>query len=219
MSGTKKANKVAIITGITGQDGPSADPSNSNFSAESFREYHASGRTGFVFPKRKAWPIGDKKHAIDALAYMKRGWGNKSEYPKIRSAIKKKYGSLNLSAQGYNDRDDESFGMRHRGVHEQSLKDRRDESKGMTDSLNPHHPYSDVSTMSADFSKSKGRNYARNDDGTIITHDAEFEGETMDNFKKGLGLGSGAVVGIALPGLLLSTAAFLSLVLLGKSQE
>ena len=205
--------------GITGQDGPSADPSNSNFSAESFREYHASGRTGFVFPKRKAWPIGDKKHAIDALAYMKRGWGNKSEYPKIRSAIKKKYGSLNLSAQGYNDRDDESFGMRHRGVHEQSLKDRRDESKGMTDSLNPHHPYSDVSTMSADFSKSKGRNYARNDDGTIITHDAEFEGETMDNFKKGLGLGSGAVVGIALPGLLLSTAAFLSLVLLGKSQE
>jgi len=34
--------------------------------------------------------------------------------------------------QGYNDRDDESIGMRHRGHHEQSLKDRRDESKGMT---------------------------------------------------------------------------------------
>jgi len=34
--------------------------------------------------------------------------------------------------QGYNDRDDESIGMRHRGAHKQSMKDRRDESKGMT---------------------------------------------------------------------------------------
>ena len=51
--------------------------------------------------------------------------------------------------QGYNDRDDESIGMRHRGSHQQTMKDRRDESKGMTDSMNPHHPYSDVSTMSA----------------------------------------------------------------------
>ena len=32
--------------------------------------------------------------------------------------------------EGYNDRLDESLGMRHRGHHEQSLKDRRDESKG-----------------------------------------------------------------------------------------
>jgi len=33
--------------------------------------------------------------------------------------------------QGYNARLDESLGMRHRGHHSQSLKDRRDESKGM----------------------------------------------------------------------------------------
>lgn len=32
--------------------------------------------------------------------------------------------------EGYNDRLDESLGMRHRGPHSQSLKDRRDESKG-----------------------------------------------------------------------------------------
>ncbi len=32
--------------------------------------------------------------------------------------------------QGYNARLDESLGMRHRGKHKQSLKDRRDESKG-----------------------------------------------------------------------------------------
>jgi len=34
-------------------------------------------------------------------------------------------------AQGYNDRLDESLGMKHKGAHKQSLKDRRDESKGM----------------------------------------------------------------------------------------
>jgi len=33
--------------------------------------------------------------------------------------------------QGYNARLDESLGMKHRGAHKQSLKDRRDESKGM----------------------------------------------------------------------------------------
>tara|TARA_Y100001938_G_C7912460_1_gene340304 strand:- start:204 stop:419 length:216 start_codon:yes stop_codon:yes gene_type:complete len=33
--------------------------------------------------------------------------------------------------QGYNSRLDESIGMKHRGAHSQSMKDRRDESKGM----------------------------------------------------------------------------------------
>ena len=54
------------------------------------------------------------------------------------------------SAEGYNDRDDESIGMRHRGTHSQSMKSRRDESKGMTDSIHAHHPYADVSTMMAE---------------------------------------------------------------------
>ena len=113
--------------GITGQDGPSADPTNSDF-----------------------------------------------------------------SAQGYNDRDDESIGMRHRGMHEQSLKDRRDESKGMTDSLNPHHPYSDVSTMSAEskvkFTKDKkGKMYARNrKTGQIITRNADMVGSPSPTFDEGI---------------------------------
>tara|TARA_B100000686_G_C16791274_1_gene978878 strand:+ start:292 stop:2118 length:1827 start_codon:yes stop_codon:yes gene_type:complete len=59
------------------------------------------------------------------------------------------YGSAEHK-QGYDDRDDESIGERHRGKHKQSLKDRRDESKGMTGSVDPHHPYADVSTMSAE---------------------------------------------------------------------
>lgn len=33
--------------------------------------------------------------------------------------------------QGYNSRLDESLGMRNRGAHKQSFKDRRDESKAM----------------------------------------------------------------------------------------
>jgi len=33
--------------------------------------------------------------------------------------------------QGYNARLDESIGMKHKGAHSQSMKSRRDESKGM----------------------------------------------------------------------------------------
>ena len=51
--------------------------------------------------------------------------------------------------QGYNDRDDESIGMRHRGMHSQSMKGRRDESKGMEKSMG-NRPYSDVGTMDMD---------------------------------------------------------------------
>ena len=36
-----------------------------------------------------------------------------------------------MSKQGYNARLDESLGGRNKGSHTQSLKDRRDESKGM----------------------------------------------------------------------------------------
>ncbi len=36
-----------------------------------------------------------------------------------------------MKKQGYNARLDESIGGRHKGKHEQSLKDRRDESKAM----------------------------------------------------------------------------------------
>lgn len=40
--------------------------------------------------------------------------------------------------QGYDDRLDESLGMRHRGHHKQSMKDRRDESKGEMKHLTGH---------------------------------------------------------------------------------
>jgi hypothetical protein len=47
--------------------------------------------TGFVFPDRKAWPIGDKKHAKIAITYMAAGRGDPEDYSEIIKAIQKKY--------------------------------------------------------------------------------------------------------------------------------
>ncbi len=53
--------------------------------------------------------------------------------------------------QGYNDRMDESLGMRHRGRHSQSMKDRRDEAASM-DKMHSMmgRKYDDVMTMDAE---------------------------------------------------------------------
>ena len=51
--------------------------------------------------------------------------------------------------QGYNARLDESLGNKHRGKHKQSLKDRRDESKGMSKHLTGH-AYSGDHSMKED---------------------------------------------------------------------
>ena len=43
-----------------------------------------------------------------------------------------------MKKQGYNARLDESLGMKHRGAHKQSMKDRRDESKAMSKEMYGH---------------------------------------------------------------------------------
>ena len=43
-----------------------------------------------------------------------------------------------MKKQGYNSRLDESLGMKHKGAHSQSMKSRRDESKGMSKSKYSH---------------------------------------------------------------------------------
>jgi hypothetical protein len=43
-----------------------------------------------------------------------------------------------MKKQGYNARLDESLGMKHKGAHKQSLKDRRDESKSMSKKIYGH---------------------------------------------------------------------------------
>jgi len=50
--------------------------------------------------------------------------------------------------QGYNDRLDESLGNKHKGKHKQSMKDRRDESKGMS-KASGHNAYGGDKSMPA----------------------------------------------------------------------
>ena len=117
-----------------------------------------------------------------------------------------------VSAEGYDDRDDESIGMRHRGKHKQSLKDRRDESKAMTDKHHPHHPYADVSTMSAEgydyFENAVGGFYPTGDGRAFgsMTLDntyaplAAAEGDITSGFKMGMGATLGVIGGLAFAG-------------------
>jgi len=60
-------------------------------------------------------------------------------------ALLKSLGEKKMKKQGYNDRMDESLGMRN-GKKKQSLKDRRDESKGMEKAMGKR-PYSAVKSM------------------------------------------------------------------------
>ena len=177
--------------GITGQDGPSADPTNAHMKAE--------------FSKSKG-----RNYARDGRGRI-----------------------ITHDAQGYNDKMDESLGMRHRGSHSQSMKDRRDEASAMDKEHSMMgRKYDDVMTMDADtagylqdgslsmdgYTPLESVEVDRTSFQPTQNYGAEYAGETADNFKKGVGLGSGAVVGIALPGILLGTAGLLFSVLMGKSE-
>lgn len=177
--------------GITGQDGPSADPTNAHMKAE--------------FSKSKG-----RNYARDRRGRI-----------------------ITHDAQGYDDKMDESLGMRHRGSHRQSMKDRRDEASAMDKRHSRMgRKYDDVMTMDADtagylqdgslsmdgYTPLESVEVDRTSFQPTQNYGAEYAGETADNFKKGVGLGSGAVVGIALPGIILGTAGLLFSVLMGKSE-
>lgn len=59
-----------------------------------------------------------------------------------------------MKKQGYNARLDESLGVRNKGKKKQSLKDRRDESKGM-EKAKGKRAYSAVKTMDKSKRKKK----------------------------------------------------------------
>ena len=177
--------------GITGQDGPSADPTNAHMKAE--------------FSKSKG-----RNYARDGKGRI-----------------------ITHDAQGYDDKMDESLGMRHRGSHRQSMKDRRDEASAMDKRHSRMgRKYDDVMTMDADtagylqdgslsmdgYTPLESVEVDRTSFQPTQNYGAEYAGETSSNFKKGVGLGSGAIVGIALPGILLGTAGLLFSVLMGKSE-
>ena len=43
----------------------------------------AEARSFYLKPSTKSWPVGDEQHALIALQYMTRGFGNRSEYPQL----------------------------------------------------------------------------------------------------------------------------------------
>ena len=53
-------------------------------------ERDSLSQSAFALPGRR-WPINDKRHAVIAMQYMLRGFGNKSDYPTILNAISKRY--------------------------------------------------------------------------------------------------------------------------------
>jgi hypothetical protein len=148
-------------SGITGQDGPSDTPTNEYFALEEatrkkiFKKY---GRKAFVEPDDLGWPImnleGTDKQAKSAL-WVARGKNIKpSVRSKVRKAVHKMWPNLALGSehhkgQGYNDEQDESLGMRHRGGHKQSFKDRRDEASAMDRKGRMGRKYDDVMAMDA----------------------------------------------------------------------
>ena len=154
--------------GITGQDGPSADPTNEHMvraaemtDAVRKKIMKKYGRKAFVYPDSLGWPImnleGTDSQAKTALTFIT--WPRfKSKQAAVRKAVHKQFPSLAAESfealgepgasydQGYDDQEDESLGMRHRGGHEQSLKDRRDEAAGM-ERHGDRRKYSNVGTM------------------------------------------------------------------------
>ena len=97
-----------------------------------------------------------------------------SAMDKMHSKMGRKYDDVKtMDAQGYDDKMDESLGMRHRGRHSQSMKDRRDEASAM-DKMHSKmgRKYDDVMTMDRDaefFPDGDGRNFGN------ITADGQYD--------------------------------------------
>ena len=116
------------------------------------------------------------------------------------------------SEQGYNDKMDESMGMRHRGKHSQSMKDRRDEASAMDKRHSKMgRKYDDVMTMDAEYDSpygprqttdfgmvGMGNDFAQNRAET-------FSAEGGSEFMTGARYGAGAVIGITGATLILGT--------------
>lgn len=116
------------------------------------------------------------------------------------------------SEQGYNDKMDESMGMRHRGKHSQSMKDRRDEASAMDKRHSKMgRKYDDVMTMDAEYDSPYGTRQSTdfgmvgmgNDFGQNAAE--TFSAEGGSEFMTGARYGAGAVIGITGATLILGT--------------
>ena len=156
--------------GVTGQDGPETEPSNSHFSAQGYDD-----KMDESMGMRNRGPHSQSmKDRRDEASAMDTG----------HSMMGRKYDDVStMDAQGYDDKMDESMGMRNRGRHSQTMKDRRDEASAMDkDYSMMGRKYDDVSTMDAEHNhwhnKSDGQFYGKwskhKKNGQFATHNSEY---------------------------------------------
>jgi len=156
--------------GVTGQDGPETEPSNSHFSAQGYDD-----KMDESMGMRNRGPHSQSmKDRRDEASAMDKG----------HSMMGRKYDDVStMDAQGYDDKMDESMGMRNRGRHSQTMKDRRDEASAMDKGHSMMgRKYDDVSTMDAEHkhwhNKGNGQFYGKwskhKKNGQFSTHNSEY---------------------------------------------
>jgi hypothetical protein len=51
----------------------------------------AEARSFYLKPATQSWPVGDEQHALIALQYMTRGFGNRAEYPQLLERLRQRW--------------------------------------------------------------------------------------------------------------------------------
>ena len=155
--------------GITGQDGPETEPTNSHFSAQGYDDKQDES----IGMRHRGKHSQSRKDRRDEASAMDKKGRRGRKYDDVAT----------MDAQGYDDKMDESLGMRHRGKHSQSRKDRRDEASAMDKRHSKMgRKYDDVATMDAEHThwhnKSNGQFYGKwskhKKNGQFSTHNSEY---------------------------------------------
>ena len=224
-SGTYKAEGDAATYSPSNDpqtSSPRTEPTNSSpnlFGAESKSMFtkdkngkmYARKRNGRIIT-RNAQGYDDKmdesmgeRHRGTHSQSMKDRRDEASAMDKMHSKMGRKYDDvMTMDAQGYDDKMDESLGMRHRGSHSQSMKDRRDEASAMDKGHSMMgRKYDDVMTMDSEFvPNGDGRITGQQDfvyNGTPF-HSESYEADySLEKpFKTGAYLSAGLLTGAAL---------------------
>jgi len=154
------------------KDMPSYFDSTKKKPGKAVKKYN---RGGMAHDKRVLRNLDDEVYRIAPKERMGGAEGRDARQERLRINKEKRFEKNRMDGmaaggkvkkQGYNDRLDESLGARN-GKKSQSLKSRRDESKGMEKSRGKG-AYSGASTMMSDGGKVSGKTTRRRGDGPIM---------------------------------------------------
>ena len=97
----REGNELLLGSLVTGEieRSPRALPNRGSRGGFSQAERASLPRRGFVFPKRRSWPLHDEAHGEIAIQYMKRGFGRRSDYPRVAAAVGQRYPQLAREAR------------------------------------------------------------------------------------------------------------------------